>query len=484
MKRLRIADCGLRILSPERRVSGATTHGHTVAQAATPVLGPRAFVRRLGQFLERLVPFLCSTLLRVRTPALRGIALANEDAPGGEAEEVVGLENEFSLGSDGWLKIAPYGRSVKERMARGRDGRAEHQTFEQVLDKPAAEEMCRKFNSLWGRVKRFVVGVPIYRNHPDLTKRSPETIVPTVGLANSASPCGMFAALEAREDGFYGRPIVSEEGRQAIERDGLKWISPFWFCNTVGEKNGIKIVKPFELISAGLVRFPNIPGGEALANSRTLTTDGTDNADNENKIMNKDKLVAALAKLGIVALANDADEKIIAAIEAVGPKLAGVTALENEKSTLTTAKATVETALTTEKTARTAAESKVTELTTALANERTALANERKARIDMVVDGALISGKITAAERAGWITRLETGFEAGVTALANEAVKVKVTSITRDAGDRKGEGATQTEASRKVTALANERMTKTGADWKTAWLEIKEENPALFEAMK
>ena len=64
-----------------------------------------------------------------------------------------------------------------------------------------------------------------------------------------------------------------------------------------------------------------------------------------------------------------------------------------------------------------------------------------------------------------------------------EAVGVKVTSITGGAGIRKEQGAVELDASEKFTALANERMSKTGVDWSTAWKQIKKEQPALFEAM-
>jgi hypothetical protein len=55
----------------------------------------------------------------------------------------------------------------------------------------------------------------------------------------------------------------------------------------------------------------------------------------------------------------------------------------------------------------------VTQLTTALANERTA-------KVKAVLDTAILQGRITAAERETWETKLKDKFDENVTALANE----------------------------------------------------------------
>lgn len=386
------------------------------------------------------------------------IALANED----ERDGLIGLENEFAVGTDGWVRIAPYGESIKERMFRHKDGREEQQTFVQQLDRAAAEEMVRKFNSPWGKLKRFVRGLPIYKRHPDLQEHAPGTI--SHALANDKTACGMFAELEAREDGFYGKPVVSESGQTAIENEGLKWLSPFWWAKPAGKtRNGTPIMRPTELISAGLTDRPNIQGGEALANQR------------EREHMNKQKLLAALGKLGI-ALANEAtDEQIETAIAGLVPKT-NVTALENEKQTLTNANKTAEQLLASEKTLRVNAEGTVTQLTTALENERVA-------KVKAVLDTAILQGRITAAERDAWQGKLKESFDLNVTALANEKQKVKTTATTENAGTRKPEAATASEASEQFLALANELAVKEKIDFQIAWKRTKKANPALYEAM-
>lgn len=390
------------------------------------------------------------------------VALANES----ERVEIIGLDNEFNLGADGWVKIAPYGESVKERTVRTPSGGTQHEIYVQRLDKPSAEAMVKNFNSLLGKLKRFVVGVPIYKRHPDLQAITPNAV--SAALANDKSEYGMFAALEAREDGFYGQPVITPAGRVAIENEGLKFLSPHWWAMQVGKtRNGYPIVSPFELISAGLTDRPNIPGGEALANERRAQ---------DEKIM-KQNIIRLLALFGI-ALANDAsDEKIEEGLKQLETKARDLTALANEKETLTQSKTTAETSLTTERTAHDATKK-------LLDAEKVALANERKARIESMLDLAIAQGRITAAERPVWAGDLEKDFAAKSVALANEAVKVKTQATTANLGARKGEADKTTDVQNQCIALANEQMPAARNNWGEAWKLAKAKHPALFQQLE
>src|SRR5438132_1574313 len=141
----------------------------------------------------------------------------------GQCARIAGLESQIG-GADEWVKIAPYGESLKERMARNGSGRLERQVFIQQLDRASAEELASRFNSKQQGGRRFAMGVPIYKGHPDLSTHSPETVS---GEGGEARACGMIKALEAREDGLYGQVVVTDEGEAAIENGGLKWMSPF-----------------------------------------------------------------------------------------------------------------------------------------------------------------------------------------------------------------------------------------------------------------
>lgn len=404
---------------------------------------------------------------RFQISNFRVIALANE---GEEAAELFGIENEYSVGADGWVKLAPYGEHLKERMERDASGRPRLEVYLQRLDRTAAQSMVDRFNSLWGKVKRFIVGVPIYKRHPDLSVYSPGTVPAT--LANDKTEYGMFAALEAREDGFYGRPVMTSAGQAAIENEGLKFLSPFWAGRIHGEKNGVKIFSPMGLISAGLTDRPNIPGAEALANAKEQHEEG------EDQIM-KDKIRAALIAAGVVALANDAsEEQCTQAIEALG-KRAGTAeaALANEKSARTTAEQQAQT----EKSAREVAERERNEA-------KTALANERKARVDLILDQALQEGRITPAQRPQWASELAalagTAFDEKVKALANEKVQMNTRAQTATLGARKNEADQNADLTQQVVALCNEKMRATQCSYDEAFAAVRREKPELFERMK
>jgi len=391
------------------------------------------------------------------------VALANEDS----AQTELAIENDLTIGPDGWVKIAPFGDFIKERTVRLDNGQTEQQAFIQRLDKEAAQRMVDKFNSVAGRIKRFVQGVPIFKQHPDLGTHSPEVL--SNGADQDKNTYGVFGDLEVRGDGFYGRPILTDAGRVAVENEGLKFLSPFWRGRVVGETpNKFKIFSPDVLLSAGLTKYPNIKGGETLANAT------------DHKIM-REKLIALLATFGI-ALANAAkDDEVETAIKQLGEKAKSADALANEKQTLATARATAETALTNEQSAR-------TQLQTQLTERETSLANERKDHIELLLDNSIMHGRITIAERSQWATALanEKEFAAKKKELLSRAPASKTAAITAGAGERKGEIevlANEAERREKVQELVAEKTSK-GMPYDQAFAQVRKQQPGLFGQMK
>ena len=435
---------GLVFFNPERALQNALRRFRGISTPKTSS----------GVFAAACSDFAVGSCKGVQPPK---VALANE---GEEKTHVLALENEeFAFSEDGWVKLSPYGDLPKTRMVKTSAGGYEVQRFIQRLDRAAAEAMVKRFNSFRGKLKRFIVGVPIYKRHPDLGQHSPETVA---SLANDKAEYGQFADLQAREDGFYGKPVMSQAGQAAIEKEGLKYLSPFWNADVVGIENEHFIAVPYELISAGLTDTPNIRGGEALANEKTKP----------KETMNKEQLIKLLASLG-VALANEAtDEQVHAAIKELHAKGVRIVALENEKNQATSQLAQVQTQLTD-------ANTRVTSLTTALANER-------QSRIKLLVDSAVLEGRITEAERQQWTAALsnESEFEAKAAALANEKRKFKTDARTGSLGDRKSEVDQVSDLTNKVVALVNERMKNSGEDWDTAFRTVQAEKPDLFQQMK
>ena len=387
---------------------------------------------------------------------LLGIALANE-----AEQALIGLENELSLSADGWVRIAPFGDSTKVRRVRQANGTEQTQTFIQRLSRNAAEAMVsdsRSLTSRAGRAFRFLRGIPIYRRHPDLAKHSPETV--TLENQGDASARGYFAELDVRDDGFYGRVVVSESGEDVIANEGLKWLSPLWLVRKIGDEGTSAVVEPFKLLSAGLTDRPNISGGDALANQgdpagRTVTA----------TTMNRTQILAAL---GLAETATDAD--ITAKITTLSASVTQVATLANEKGTLATAKTTAETALSNEQSAH--------------GTTRATLANERKALNDLLIGQALADARITPADKAAWEAALAN--EATVAAKRTELAALRpvlpTNSATAGAGSRKADA--HVDALTQFTALANEETAKVGGDYQKGWARAKALRPDLLKAME
>jgi hypothetical protein len=369
--------------------------------------------------------------------------LAN--SKGGEEQvALVGLGNEIDLAAhDGWAMVAPYGTW-------------EHSQGLQRFGRHQAEEIVANYKSLWSRIKRAVVGLPIFKGHPDH--------VAFANIHTDKTEYGQIADLEARDDGLWMKPVLSGAGADLV-LGGLKFVSPNWRARMVGLANdGRRIFEPALLDSVGLTAKPNIPG-PSLANSAPAGA-----AENQPQLppeMDKLKIIALLAALGR-PLANEATEsEINEALGAVTPVAAELV------------KRPEATALANETTARTAAETRVTDLTAQLANER-------KARIGLLVDAAVREGRITEANRDTWSKRLERDFDTESTALANEKPAVKTGSVTGDLGSRKQEAASDVQG--RIVSLVNEKMNdpklahlSPSARHDAAYAAVKREKPDLFK---
>ena len=146
---------------------------------------------------------------------------------------------------DQWVLLAPRGDHPHERGI-------------QRVDEESLRRIVGSFHSLWGRVKRALVGRKVYCGHPDapdLADRYPDHTV--YGLIND---------LEQRAGGLFARLTLTEEGAKLVN-GGVRWLSPYWKAEEIGRADDRKVYRPVELVSVGLTRHPNIRG-ESLTNSR------------------------------------------------------------------------------------------------------------------------------------------------------------------------------------------------------------------------
>lgn len=381
---------------------------------------------------------------------------------------MTGLSNELPEASgDGWVMI-PYGEWPHERGL-------------QRFQREHAEEMVGYFKAVWNRIKRAIVGMPIFRGHPDLAAQLERELARESDPAKRAEIESMVARfkelypddavyghildMEARDDGLALRLVLSEDGAALVNEEGLTKFSPHWLSKTLGTDGKRTIYAPVYLKSIGLTARPNI-AVTSLVN--TAPERAAEKPPQNESAMNK-LIIALLAALGR-PLANEASETEIT--NALTAALPHAQALASRPEP---------TALANEQTARTSAEAKITELTTALANERTAVAAAIEAHATTLVDHAIAAGRITEAEKPVWLGRLKRDFTAESAALANEQPKVKTQARTQQLGERKPANA----AGDQFTALVNEAMPQHGNNWTAAWNAVKAtaKGKALFDQM-
>ena len=398
------------------------------------------------------------------------VVLANSTEPG----EVLALENELALDNDGWALLAPFGEHRKTRTVQ-RGNQLTTETFVQVFDAEAVDAILANEvgTGLFARLKRALIKRPIYNGHPDLKLYAPETV--TLGN-EKLIPLGVNDGCRKTQRGLEFKPLLVPAGAEAIENDGCKYPSGLFLLKKTGvvRPNGDIEVRPYKLASIGLTPFPNISGVDSLANAKSNTPAASEETKTQDDTM-KQLLIGWLAAQGI-ALANDSTEQAAfdAFLKHMSTQSGSLTALGNEKNTLT---ATV-TSLTA---ARDAEKQRADNAALALANEQTAFKAERKARCEAVVDLHIGAGRLAVAEREAKVNEL--------TALANEKLAEAITSldklpvkhaVTSQIGERKG----QSNPSTGAVALANEIevLVKAGKTKGQALDEIIKTKPEIYRA--
>lgn len=377
-------------------------------------------------------------------PLLIG-ALANDQVAPVVAETAgdgynVALDNAAALDDDGWALIAPFGRHPKVHQFRGPDGTVKQQKFIQVLDNASADSLAGKENSFFGRIKRALVGIPIYKGHGDLNDLMPNAVSNTTEKIK----LGVVDQVRKTDKGIEAHFALDNDGAKAVG-EGWKYPSGFWFIKAIGNEGDAIVCNPTKLISVALTPFPNISGVDSLANARS-TTDSEPNNTNKNTDM---KLIAGWLLAQGVALANSenpTETQILDGLKTVLTSKTGeVVALGNEKSTLTGKL----TALENEKTSLT---TRATQAETALANEQTARKAERRRAAEAVADLAIHRGYKTVAERDTVITALENSadFKKDSDALFAGQPTTKVTGTNVESGKQ------QAALSNEQVALTNE----------------------------
>jgi len=356
------------------------------------------------------------------------------------SEQVFTNGNELSVGEDGFALLAPYGDSRYSIPAKGG-----FVTVIQRITKENAVEMVNAFNSLVGRVHRWMKGAPIYLGHPDDATTGHKYPV--------KDEMGMFADLQVRENGLYVRPMFNSKGAAVLERPEKLFFSGRWPVKKTGDKDGMPVYEPTSVTSIGITRNPNLP---------------TEMLNESSNIMDKSKLIALLAKSGIT-LSNEATDEAILA----------------EFDKLNAAKAAADLQLANEKQAKEAAEQKAkdAELT---------LQNERNDQAITLINERITVGAITAAEKPLWENRLKADFTNESKALSALPSKIKTSAAPGVDGSRSRIPSETKEAGEKLIQFANAKMEEIrkanpnamqSEIYRMAYAAAAAENPALVTAI-
>lgn len=381
---------------------------------------------RPAGWLARAFKGLCGVFKRPLVPA------ANERS------EVAGIGavNAIATG-DNWILIAPFG---------------EHPNVvgNQVFDQEAANAVVAHHRSLLGRVGRLFKGLPIYVGHPDYAPNAHEYPDKTV--------YGQLTELAVRADGLYGRAEWTAEGKAMVNEGQFRFQSPHWGMTPIKNwKLAPESYRPVQLYSIGLTNQPNLPVPPLPAQNEARTQ--------PEDTMNKKKLVELLKLQPAANTAEVTDAQIEAAVEA----LLGQHAAANAKAT------TLEANLTAANDRATQAEAAVT-----AANSRATQAEA--ARNEQLVTAAVNEGRITGADRAGWLGKLAGDFAANSKALGELKPTLKTESQAQQLGGRRQESA-QVDPVIAINEAVTAHMHTTGEkDYARAFAAVKAKQPQLFAA--
>lgn len=252
----------------------------------------------------------------------------------------------------------------------------------QCFDRKAAQALCENFRSLQGRFRRAFAGLPVYLGHPDDSRSK---------AAKQSEPLGKITELEAREDGCYA--IIQWDAKRiqnAMTCEPLAF-SPRWAMASLVPGS----YRPVRLLSVGLTRQPNIPGSPLRIGNPSTS--------------------AILAALGL----GHTDTELLSKCRDLN---------RDARQWRETAPRLDQRLKTTEARLQLARRSN-DDLSQSLSAQEAAFAAERSARIDALVELAVLKGAITPAEQAQWRTGLSTDFEHGYKELQQRPTELKTQPV-------------------------------------------------------
>jgi hypothetical protein len=383
------------------------------------------------------------------------------------------LANEAALDEDGWALIAPFGEHPKTRFVK-KNGTVQREDFIQVLDHQSADQLLSRENSLFRRIRRAVVGIPVYKGHPDLGDFSPES----GGGGAKKEIIGAIDKIRKTARGLEAHFVLTPAGADAVERQGCKYPSALWYVQPAGRRGGAVVARPFKLLSAGLTAHPNIFGVESLANARHAGPTQEPPKTKEPDM----KLIAGWLLANGATLANadsPAESEVLAALQKLHASAAGeAAALGNENSALTGENTDLKSQISNLQSGATALENESKDL-------KSQISHLKSQRASAVVDLAIARGKLAVCERPGRLQALENAadFDRDAAALLDSAARFKTVGSAESGKILSNHGTG--DAREEYCASVERHMKESGeTDPVKAHHAVLQNNPGLAEKLR
>jgi len=340
----------------------------------------------------------------------------------------------------------------------------------QRLNLQSATRLVSAFNSLRGRVSRFVSGSPIYIGHPDYLKAKD---------AKAWQQLGKCTGMEAANDALIITGEFNADGKALVAANSALAPSPHWGLKRTGEKqDGVEITEPAAFYSVGITPRPNIAGAainEEPQVAGVVETPADEAQELAEEAMENQQLAIMAAEISsLEAVVNDLrvllESTKTSAIDQAG-QLTSLQALIAQKNQeLGAASASM-----------LDCQAQLSACQAALVACQAEAAGYDEA-VNSLLDGAIKAGSIIAADRETWRAKVKKTPAAANELLAGRALKT--TSVIPP-----GRAAAANEALGGVSAkvqfetAVRERMAKMREDWPTAWNATRVTHKEIFNLM-
>lgn len=381
-------------------------------------------------------------------------------------EWIIGAANELAADGGQVLRI-PYGDYGNSR-------------GKQKLTKEYAEAMVSAFNEK-GR------DLPFYIGHPDEES--------FFAKYRDHAAYGWITEMVANEGALELTVTWNEDGADLLAKRKFRWWSPRFLCRVMTVANE-KILVPLKLASCGLTHEPNmdlepVANEDDVDGTITNNEEGSDGMNllqrllaliGKDDVKSEDDVVGFVQRLidGMKAIKKAQEERWKAedaAYQATAPNedpavtFAGLMSVIDGKHQAALTSAFNEMPL--------EAKQRITALETEVSAANEALATSRKAHADLLITGALESGRIVPAQKEAWEGKFGADFESAANELAASGDQLHTESSVKNAAER---SAAATNRQGDILSAVNEVMESDKLSYHDAFQKVKKEKPALFAA--